>query len=95
MSFAGMDAHRESEKARTQRLTADGRLAAFHRRVTELKSGAANKVERQQAWRLAIKEFGEPEPDPNGELVDPETFEGKPPSTRASAIKVVQVADES
>ncbi len=85
----GTHAHRESEKARTQRLTADGRLAAFHRRVTELKSGAANKVERQQAWRLAIEEFAEPEPDPNEELVDPEAFEGKPPSTRASAIKWV------
>ena len=92
----GTDAHRESEKARTQRLTADGRLAAFHRRITELKSGAANKVERQQAWRLAIEEFAEPEPDPNEELlVDPETFADRPPSTRASAIKVVEVADES
>ena len=91
----GTDAHRESEKARTQRLTSDGRLGNFHRRVTELKSGAANKVERQQAWRLAIEEFAEPEPDPNEELVDPEAFADRPPSTRASAIKVVEVADES
>ena len=70
------------------RLKREGRLAAFQRRVRELKKGTKAKEDRQAGWWQACAEFAEPlspAPDdaasddaaPDDALVDTQVFGGK------------------
>lgn len=80
----------EGRDARENRLKAEGRFDEFNARVAELKSGASGKTETQLAYWRTVAEF--PPLSDNGGPgagVNAAVFDGKPASTRASAIRWV------